>query len=216
METIILDKSYPDCCALDVEQHLGNSLGQPIKLPPTLEDKLSDDWANSCEDDLLALFRLMTGVEHEQKARDNTYNQENDLSGFLVWTVYAPIDSPDWIWQRDTFVVVEVGAGGDPRYCSYSPARIYHLADDTVGDSNFLEFTLGWWAEPIDANRYDDSMLDSFNDRITVGYASHPYWELERLLYKAPIWCDKLGAYLGRFKDSPFPVKLRPIEPCYG
>jgi hypothetical protein len=216
METIIIDKAYPECCALDVEQHVANSLGQPVKLPPTLEDKLSEDWANSCEDDLLALFELITGVPYEQKHRDNTYNQENDLSAFLVWTVYAPVDSPDWIWQRDVFVVIEIGAGGDPRYSAYGPARIYHLADDTIGDSGFLEFTLGWWAEPIDAMKYDDATLDRFNDRITVGYSSHPYYELESLLYKAPIWCERIGAYLGRFKDSPFPVKLRPIEPCYG
>lgn len=216
MEAIILDKSHPECCSLDVESHLQNSLGQPIKLPPTLADKLSENWANECEDDLLALFQLITGVEYEQKARDNTYNVENDLSTFLVWTVYAPVDSPDWAWQRDTFVVVEIGAGGDPRYSDYGPARIYHLADDTIGDSSFLEFTLGWWAEPINANKYDDATLDHWNDRITVGYSSHPYWEMENLLHKPPIWIERLGCYVGRFVGCSFPVKLLPIEPCYG
>ena len=110
METIILDKANPECCPLDINSHLENSLGSPIKLPPTLEDKLSNKWANECHDDLVSLFSLMRGVEYEEKARDNTYNVEANLSTFMVWTVYAPANSLDWVWSRDAFIVVEVGS----------------------------------------------------------------------------------------------------------
>ena len=216
MDQIILDKAHPCCCALDTAQHIENSLGQPIKLPPAIESRLSERWVNDCEDDLLALFKLMTGETYEQVARDNTYNQENSLSDFLVYTVYAPIKCGDWIWQRGVFVAIEIGAGGDPRYCGYSEAKIYYLDDDTLGDTSFFEFGLGWWAEPISKDRYDEKDLDRLNDRITIGYASNPYYELEKLLYAAPVWSDAHNAYVGRFKDVPFPVTLRPIEPCYG
>ena len=187
-----------------------------MKLPPSIESKLADHWANDCEDDLLALFKLMTGVEYEQSARDNTYNQENDLSDFLVYTVYAPVKCSDWVWQRGVFIAIEIGSGGDPRYCAYSSAKIYYIEDDTLADTSFFEFTLGWWAEPINRDRYNEAQLDRFNDRITVGYSSSPYCELERLLYAEPVWSDFHKAYVGRFKDTPYPVTLRPIEPCYG
>ena len=215
METIILDKVHPECCALDINSHIEKSLGSPIKLPPTLGDRLSDNWANECHDDLVSLFSLMRGVEYEEKARDNTYNVENDLSTFMVWTVYAPVTSSDWVWSRDAFVIVEIGEGGDPRYSVYNPARIYDLSDSTVGDSDFLEFTLGWWAQPI-GEKYDEKELDFFNDRITVGYSSNPYYEMEQHLYHSPVWVESLGCYVGRFKGCSFPVKLLPIEPCYG
>lgn len=215
MEAVIIDKKYPECCALSLESHLENTLGSPIKLPPTLEERLTDKWANECEEDLLALFELMTGAQYQQVTRDNSYNQPNDLDSFMVWTVYADTSAPDWLWRRDVFVVVEVGAGGDPRYCSYSPARIYRLDDNTIGDSGFLDWSLGWWAEPISSEKYDEEKLDNLNDRISSCYSSEPYYQLENLLYSAPVWCEKLGAFLGRFKDCAFPVRLYPIEPAY-
>jgi hypothetical protein len=214
--SVEIDKRYPECCSLITETHISESLGSPLTLPPTLTDKLSEQWANECEDDLLALFALIGGATYEQVARDNTYNVENDLSSFYVWTVYAPINCPDWCWHRDAFVVVEIGAGGDPRYCAYDRARIYRLDDACLGDTGFFDLTLGWWAEPIDSDRYDECDLDSLNDRITTGYASHPYYELRDLLIAEPVWSERRQAFLGRFKDCAFPVRLLPIAPAYG
>jgi hypothetical protein len=211
---ITLDKRYPECCALSAEHHISESLGSPINLPPTLADRLGEHWANECEDDLLALFALIGGATYEQVARDNTYNAENDLDFFYVWSVYAPVGCQDWCWRRDCFVVVEIGAGGDPRYCGYDRARIYRIDDVCLGDTGFFDLTLGWWAEPIN-DRYDTSALDPFNDRIASGYSSHPYWELESMLHNAPVWSERRGAFIGRFKGCPFPVRLMPIEPCY-
>lgn len=216
---LILDTAYPACCVIDVVYHIKESLGSPLTLPECLADKLSSDWAIHSEDDLLSLFALMTGETYSMAARDNTYNGENDLSTFYVYTVYAPSDrygrQPDWIWQRDCFVVVEIGAGGDPRYSAYGDAKVYRLDDTTLGDSGFFDTTLGWWAEPID-ERYDRATLDSMNDRISAGYSSHPYTELESLLYSAPVWCERKQCYIGRFKDTYFPVRLMPSLPYYG
>lgn len=216
-ELVSIDRNYPEYCTLSAADHISESLGKPLDLPEAIETLLGEHWANSeeVEPNLLQLFKLITGAEYKQAARDNTYNNESDLDSFYVWTVYAPIDCPDWCWQRDVFVAVEMGSGGDPRYCGYSGARIYRLEDDTLGDCNFLETTLGWWLEPI-RDTYDPQPIDWLNDRISVGYSSSPYYELESNTYFKPIWSESRGCYLVRPKDSPYVCRAMPQEPCYG
>lgn len=217
LSALQIDKHYPECCAIDLDFHVAETLGQPIKLPEAIETLCAEHWTNSdeVEPNLLALFELMTGSAYEQVARDNTYNTENDLSGFLVFTVYAPVGCADWCWQRDVFVAVEIGAGGDPRYCAYSGAKIYHLDGVTLGDCNFFETTLGWWLEPI-RDTYDPQPIDWLNDRISCGYSDSPYYELESNTYAKPIWSESRGCYLVRPKDCAFVCRVMPIEPAYG
>lgn len=217
LSALQIDKHYPECCTIDLDFHIAETLGQPIKLPEAIETLCAEHWANSeeVEPNLLSLFELMTGSAYEQVARDNTYNTENDLSGFLVFTVYAPVGCADWIWHRDVFVAVEVGAGGDPRYCGYSPARIYRLDDTTIGDCNFLEWRLGWWLEPI-SDRYDRADLDWLNDRCSSCYSDSPYYQLTKETYAEPIWSESRGCYLVRPKDCAFVCRAMPIEPAYG
>lgn len=215
MSILQIDKNHPECCAIDSQQHIENSLGSPLTLPECLQEKLTENWANQCEDDLLALFKLMTGSDYQQVHRDNTYNSENDLSHFFVFTVYADKDSPDWVWRRGCFVVVEIGSPGDPRCASYGPAQVFYLDDDTIGDSGFLDWTLGWWLEPIDSSYPADS-IDWLNDRCTYGYSSNPFYELTQNTYTDPIWSEKHGKFLIRPKDSFFPCFCHPVEPCYG
>jgi len=215
MQLINIDQKWPECCSISTEDHIKESLGSPMKLPPALADKLADKWANECEDDLLALFELMKGCEYKEAIRDNSYNSENDLDSFFVFTVYTPANASDWAWTRDSFVVVEIGAGGDPRYSAYGPAMIFDLCDNCLGDTQFFEWKLGWWAEPINQDRYDEKDLDPLNDRISSCYSSSPFYELEQLTYSKPAWSDRLGCFLARFKDCSFPVRLMPIEPCY-
>jgi hypothetical protein len=217
LSALTLDQNYPECCAIDLDFHVAETLGKPIKLPEAIETLCAEHWANSeeVEPNLLALFALMTDSTYEQVHRDNTYNSENDLSSFLVFTVYAPIGCRDWVWERDVFVAVEMGAGGDPRYCGYSGAQIYRLEDDTLGDCNFLETTLGWWLEPI-RDTYNPQPIDWLNDRISCGYSSSPYYELESNTYAKPIWSESRGCYLVRPKDSPYVCRAMPQEPCYG
>ena len=217
LSALIFDQHYPECCAIDLDFHISETLGEPIKLPEAIETLCAKQWANSeeVEPNLLSLFQLMTGSAYEQVARDNTYNSETDLSGYLVYTVYAPIGCRDWIWTPDVFVAVELGAGGDPRYCAYSGAKVYRLDDTTLGDCNFFEVTLGWWLEPI-RDTYDPQPIDWLNDRISCGYSSSPYYELESNTYAKPIWNESRGCYLVRPKDYPYVCRAMPQEPCYG
>ena len=210
-----LCKLHLDGSTINFEAHLEATLGEPIKLPKAIQDVLDDTWANSeeAEPSLLSLFELMTGSEYRQVWRDNTYNIENDLDSFAVVTVYAD-DCPDWCWRRDVFIVVELGAGGDPRYCSYGPVKIYRLEDECLGDTNFLDWRLGYWAEPI-SGRYDAAMLDAVNDRLSAYYSSYPYGELESFLDSEPIWSDKRESFLARLEGIPYPVRILPIPPAY-
>ena len=215
MSLLILDKNHPECCAIDSRQHIENSLGSPLELPECLQDQLSEKWANECEDDLLSLFKLMTGEDYKQVHRDNTYNSENDLSHFFVFTVYADAKSVDWVWRRGCFVVVEIGSPGDPRCASYGPAQVFHLDDETIGDSGFLDWNLSWWLEPINSD-YPAESIDWLNDRCSYGYSSNPFHELTQNTYSDPIWSEKHGKFLIRSKDSSFPCFCHPVEPCYG
>ena len=216
-DTIHIDREHPECCALSAADHVRESLGSPLELPDVLQSILCEHWASSdeAEPNLLQLFKLITGATYQQVARDNTFNGENDLDTFFVWTVYADTACPDWVWRRDVFVAVEMGFGGDPRYSAYGPAQIFRLEDVCLGDTGFLDVVLGWWATPID-ERYDPQLIDSQTDRIGLGYSSHPYYELERMLYAAPIWSERHKAFLGRFRNTPYPVKLLPYAPHYG
>lgn len=217
LSALIIDKQHPECCSIDTSFHIAQTLGSPIVLPDAISDLLAEHWANSddVEPNLLALFALITGVEYHQVCRDTTYNHETDLDSFFVFTVYAPIDCSDWCWQRDCFVVVEVGSGGDPRYCSYSAAEVYRLDDTMLGDCCFLDWRLGWWLQPI-SDRYYASDLDELNDECSSCYSSSPYYQLAKATYAKPIWSDKHGCYIARPKGVRFPCKVSPVEPCYG
>jgi hypothetical protein len=215
-DAINLCTRYLDGSTINLEEHLRETLGEPIKLPEAISSLLEEHWANSdeVEPNLLSLFELMTGSEYQQVWRDNTYNTENDLDSFAVVTVYADTSCPDWCWRRDVFVAVEIGAGGDPRYSSYSPARIYRLDDGCIGDTGFLEWRLGYWCEPI-SDRYDEALIDSINDRLGCGYSSYPYGELESFLESVPIWSESRKAFVGKLEGIPFPVRILPQPPAY-
>ena len=85
-DAINLCKQYLDGSTINLEEHLRETLGEPISLPECIENLLGEHWANSeeVEPSLLSLFELMTGSEYFQVWRDNTYNQENDLDSFAV------------------------------------------------------------------------------------------------------------------------------------
>ena len=107
-QNLNIDKSYFDCCSLISELHVKSSLGEPMQLPPSIESSMD-------EEDLLQLFFLIKGVPYECVVRDNSYNHETDLDQFFIYSVYAPKGTADWLWQRDCFVLVEMGYPGDPR-----------------------------------------------------------------------------------------------------
>lgn len=215
MTPLILDKNHPECCAINSEKHIENSLGAPLTLPDCLEEKLSENWATECEGDLLQLFQLITGEEYVQAYRKNTCNQENDLNQHFVFTIYCDASCNDWCWRRDCFVVIEMGSPGDPGYCHYNSAKIYRLDDNCIAETGFLDWHLGWWLDPIN-ERYDSSEIDWLNDRLSPGYSRSPYGEMTENCVSDPIWCDSKNSFLVKPIDCAFPCLAHPVEPHYG
>lgn len=215
MSLLIIDKDYPECCSIDSAEHIKNSLGSPLVLPDCLQDKLSECWASDCEEDLLRLFELMTGEKYQQVRRENTYNQENDLDQFFVFTIFGDIGCDDWCWRRGCFVAVEMGSPGDPRYCCYSPAEIFYIDEDCIAETGFLDWRLGWWLSPVD-DRYDSQKIDWLNDRLTPGYSCSSYHEMTQNCISDPVWSDQKNSFLVRPTDLDFPCLAHPVEPYYG
>ncbi len=74
IESVNFETNGLDNCTINLEKHVRSSLGSPLELPDCLQSILADNWANEVEEDLLTLFKLMTGSNYRQVWRDNTYN----------------------------------------------------------------------------------------------------------------------------------------------
>ena len=122
-----------------------------------------------------------------QLARDNTYNNENDLSSEINFTIYGPEDC-DWCWADDVYVSLCVHRGGDVRG-NYGRTRIFRI--DSIADTGFLDWTLGWGVETADLSGVDQDDLgkkhlegltwavdERLTERCSPGYASLPSSEL--------------------------------------
>ena len=218
-DLITVDSRYLECCTIDTAGHLEASLGNPLQLPDHLN---ADGWATEQEEALCRWFARLTHQQYRHITRDNTYNSENNLSSNFVFSIYAPEDCIDWCWADDVFVVVETHLGGDVRG-NYGAFQVFRV--DSVGDSGFLDWTLGWAAEPINADSVDylakleDQELQRANDEMCVGWSSCPSSHLINDLIMPntePAWSDRLNCWVGRLRDVDFAVRLHPVEPCYG
>lgn len=217
---VSVDPKWWDCPTLDTDEHLSESLGQPLTLPENLADVLETGWATEHEDALCRWFARLTHQRYVHVLRDNTYNSENDFSANFVFSVFAPEDCADWVWSDDVFIVVEAHLGGDVRG-NYGPARVYRV--NNVAESGFLDWVCGWYASPVDTAspdclaKQEDATLSRINERLCIGYSSNPTSELRELLFPdtEPVWSERLGCFVARLADVAFPVKLEPIAPYY-
>lgn len=215
------DPRYWDCPTLDTEGHLEASLGNPLELPDHLADAIETAWASESEAALCRWFARLAHRQYEHVHRDNTYNSENDFSSNFVFSVFAPVDCSDWLWSDDVFVVIETHLGGDVRG-NYGAARVYRV--DSLADTSFLDWVCGWYASPINTESVnyladcEHPELQAVNDRLCIGYSSHPTSEVREHLWQGtePVWSDRHGCYVARLADVPFAVRLEPSEPCYG
>jgi hypothetical protein len=123
-----------------------------------------------------------------QLTRDNTYNSENDLSSELNITIYGADENCDWCWADDIYVALSVHLGGDVRG-NYGGVRIYRA--DSLADTGFLDWTLGWHVETAELSGVDQDDLgkkhlegltwavdDNLTERCSPGYANLPSSEL--------------------------------------
>jgi|DEB0MinimDraft_6_1074348.scaffolds.fasta_scaffold00295_12 hypothetical protein len=116
---------------------------------------------------------------YELKARDNTYNNENDLSQDYVWEIW---DDPnpecdDWIYSDSAILVVYIHTGCDIRGGYSFPVFLkctdydYSLPIDTV---------VGW--NLCDASIDGEEIMDNyeFDEEFQVGNSSNPSYQLNK------------------------------------
>ncbi len=222
MINVILDKKHWFMCMLDTRKHIESSLGKPMSLPPSIQECVEEsDFSEDAYADLVSVFKLIKGCEYEQVVRENTCNFENDLSDFFVYTVYAPVGSSDWLWQRDCFVTVQIGDSGDPHYVSYETAQVYDMCDNQLAETGFLSDRLSWYARYFPHREFEENsdeakLLERTNEELDATSSGNPTSRLGELFYADPIWVEKYQGFVARVKGSRFPMVFVPTEPYYG
>jgi hypothetical protein len=130
---------------------------------------------------ILEVLEKITGDQYEYHTSGFTYNEENDLSNDFVYDIFAPADSGDWIWSRDTIVIIN----GNQWF-----------KVDNLGDAGFFDKTIGYYAVDISGKHVEIQEID-------VGYSTYPYGYLSDLYAGtrySPIlkWSDKFNGFLAR------------------
>lgn len=128
-------------------------------------------------------------LQLHRHARDNVYDQENDLSQVFVWEVWSDKEEEsDWIYAHDALLVVFVYTGYDVRGGYAAPLFLKHMGDyacpvDFVAGFGCAEARLPGGGEP-DSQRLDEHWL--------VGWSSCPSArvseDVERVFWHGPDW----------------------------
>lgn len=147
-----------------------------------------------------------------QEARDNVYNQENDLSQVYVWEVYAKgePDCSDWVYSDDARIcVVYVHAGADvrggygrPLFCrskgDYStPMDVtaqygitdHHLADDYKAQELSEHWQNGYSSFPTGQVRDDVERVFEYTKQQDSVIVKLKTGEVVRIVAAMP-WCS--------------------------
>lgn len=203
-DLIKIDTKFPDCTAIDTEEWLERVLGSEVLAGGELEEAISNKWLMQSEYDILEAIENAEGVKYKRTDVDNVYNNENDFSSVFQWQVFYPEDASDWMYADNVYVAIEVHQGGDVRG-NYGRVRLYKT--DCLAESGFFDWCLGWSVNYADGTEVPE------NDRFSIGYASHPFYEMQDHLkggYKAQImWSEKRGCFISTYQDGRF-VELHP------
>jgi hypothetical protein len=117
-----------------------------------------------------------------QLARDNTYNNENDLSQNYVWEVYAADDQGDWIYQDDALMVCYAHTGCDVRGGYAYPLFMrcqgdYSIPMDIVAEWRISEGTL-------DKKELSQEECQELDEKWSIGYTSNPTYQFSKDIEK--------------------------------
>jgi hypothetical protein len=201
---ISIDKRFPESTAIDTEAWLERVLGSEVLSGGELEETISNKWLMQAEDDILQAIEDEEGVPYKFTQVDNVYNNENDFSSVFQWQVFYPEDASDWLYSDNVYVAIEVHQGGDVRG-NYGRVRLYKV--DCLAETGFFDWCLGW------SVNYADGTEVAENDRFSIGYASHPFYEMQEHLkdgWKAKIyWSEKRDCFVSTYQDGRY-VELHP------
>jgi hypothetical protein len=111
-----------------------------------------------------------------QRARDNVYNGENDLTQVYIWEVYTPEDDGrDWIFDNDALTVIFVHTGCDVRGGYSAPIFCRTRGEYSVPVDLCAQFYAAE-ARDEDGNEIEDP--HTLDEKWRCGWASHPASQL--------------------------------------
>lgn len=146
-----------------------------------------DAWAALEENSELSWFEAGKTFATEvlgltQLARDNTYNNENDLSQNYVWEVYAADDQGDWIYQDDALMVCYAHTGCDARGGYAYPLFLRCQGDYSVP----FDLTVEWGISEgtRDGKELSQEECQELDKEWTIGYISNPTYQFSKDIEK--------------------------------
>jgi hypothetical protein len=114
-----------------------------------------------------------------QRARDNVYNGENELSEIYVWEVYSQKeDFSDWLYCDEPLTVIYVHTGADVRGGYGKPVFCRSRGEFPIPFDLCAEF----WAESgtdEDGTELSREQLDAICEQWRSGYSSRPASQVE-------------------------------------
>lgn len=204
-DIIQIDHKFPEYTSINTEEWLSRVLGSEVLSGGELEESISNKWLTQSQDEILEAIQNAEGIEYKCTDVDNVYNNENDFSSVFQYQIFYPEGETDWYYADNIYVAIEVHQGGDVRG-NYGRVRLYKV-DDLVS-SGFLDWVIGWSVNYADGTEVPE------NDRFSIGYASHPFSEMQSHLkdgYKAEVWwSEKRGCYISTYQNGRF-VELHPV-----
>lgn len=117
-----------------------------------------------------------------QLARDNTYNNENDLSQNYVWEVYAADDQGDWIYQDDALMVAYAHTG-----CDVRGGYAYPLFLRCQSDYSFPhDLTVEWRISEgtLNTKELSQEECQELDEKWLIGYTSNPTYQFSKDIEK--------------------------------
>ena len=114
----------------------------------------------------------------KQLARDNTYNNENDLSQNYVWELYAEDDQGDWIYLDDALMVCYAHTGCDARGGYAFPLFMRCQGDYSIP----IDLTVEWYISEgsLEGEELEDEDLRNLDEQWSCGYSSNPTYQLSK------------------------------------
>ena len=195
-----------DCVTIDSAELIRQALPNEAKLPDWMTDKLAD--GELSDDDICQFVYVQTGEKYMVSETIYTGNQENNLDQDFSIKVFYPASSADYFWCPDVYVLIDDNS--------------LYVAD-SIGESGIFDWSVGYYNEPIvnsvkSQHNVSDVAVDNLNNRLSSGYSSNPYSELESQLVpeSSPIWSENLQAFVGAFMNVSVPCKIYPMAPCIG
>lgn len=142
-----------------------------------------DEWAAREENSELSWFEAGETFATEvlgltQLARDNTYNNENDLSQDYVWEVYAEDEQRDWIYNDDALMVCYAHTGCDVRGGYAYPLFLRCQGDYSIPMDLCAEFYIS--DGKLDGEDLTDEECRDLDEQWQCGYSSCPSYQFSK------------------------------------